>query len=144
MRETPIQQDIASVLGCHPCMRIWRQNTGMGYPVSQVKAGKRLLLSGNVKSAIDALTHMQPIRFGVPGAGDISGIAEGGQRLELEVKSESGQQKEQQQAWEAMITKFGGEYRLFYSAQEAIAWAEAKWPGWTWTPSRGHGRWVET
>lgn len=61
------------------------------------------------------------MRFGVPGQGDISGLLANGRRVEIEVKSARGTQSQQQRAFEAMISRFGGLYILARSVADVEA-----------------------
>jgi hypothetical protein len=60
------------------------------------------------------------VRFGVVGAGDISGILSDGTRFECEVKSPTGRQSTQQKRFQAMIERFNGVYILARSAEDAL------------------------
>jgi hypothetical protein len=89
MTEAQIQYQILQAWGAHPCVRLWRQNTGVA------QLGSR------------------SVRFGVPGQGDITGlILPSGRRIEIECKSAAGRQSERQHLFGAMITRFGGLYIL--------------------------------
>jgi hypothetical protein len=61
------------------------------------------------------------VRFGIPGQADISGILAGGRRIEIECKSPTGRQSEDQRRWQAMIEKFGGLYVLARSTEDVRA-----------------------
>ena len=62
-----------------------------------------------------------PVRFGVPGKGDISGIIVGGRRVEIECKTETGRQSADQIAFQAAVEKFGGIYLLTRSLADLDA-----------------------
>lgn len=71
----------------------------------------------NTGAARDQRGHF--IRFGVPGQADILGIiAPHGRVLAIEVKSQRGQQSQQQRRFQAMIEKFGGLYILARSVAD--------------------------
>lgn len=55
-----------------------------------------------------------------PGAADLTGILSGGRRLEVEVKSASGRQRENQIAWETMTRKQGAIYVLARSTNDVL------------------------
>jgi hypothetical protein len=98
MSETHLIAAVLLALGRRPDLcRVWRQNSGM-------------LLD----------SHGRPVRFGVNGAGDISGILRDGRRLEVECKTEKGRQRPEQQSFEQMIRRFNGVYLLVRSADEAL------------------------
>jgi len=96
--ETAIVKGILAALGRDPRIRIWRNNTG---------------------AFRDATGRL--VRFGLPGSADITGIMRrGGRRLEIEVKTATGRQTEQQAAFQNMITLYGGVYILARSVDEAM------------------------
>jgi hypothetical protein len=55
----------------------------------------------------------------VPGQADLSGILGDGRRLEVELKTATGKQADQQRKYQAMITERRGVYILARSADEA-------------------------
>lgn len=99
MSESEIVKKTRLALGGRSDIRLWRQNTGVGLSMD----GSRVQ------------------RFGVVGGADLSGIAAGGIRLELEGKDQRGRQSAQQKAFQTMIERFGGVYIVFRSAEEAEA-----------------------
>lgn len=105
-QENWIVHEILKAWGARPELRLWRQNTGVGW----FSAGKPARKSD---------PGAYPVRFGVPGQGDISGLfMPSGRRLEIECKTAAGRQSEDQRAFEAMITKFGGLYVLARSVAD--------------------------
>lgn len=97
MIESHLIHAILTAWGAHPGVRLWRQNTGKAYPPGS-----------------DRL-----VTFGVPGQGDISGIvAPSGRRLEIECKSARGRQREDQEAFQRVIERFGGIYILARSVED--------------------------
>jgi hypothetical protein len=93
-REQAIQNLILREFGTKPWLRLWRQNTGA------------------------ARFGRQFVRFGVPGQADLSGILPGGRRLEIEVKSPTGVQSDEQRDFQALIERFGGVYILARSVED--------------------------
>ena len=110
--ESHLVADILNTFGKRPDLRLWRQNTG----AARDKTGRL-------------------IRFGVPGAADISGIwrreieehqGDGwdpawtpyGIRIEIECKSPTGTQTEAQRNWQRMIESMGGVYILARSLDD--------------------------
>lgn len=89
MTESTLLSDILIRFGSDPRLRIWRANV----LVAQDKSGR-------------------VVRSGVKGQADISGILMGGRRIEIEVKTATGQQRPEQKKWQAMIERFGGLYVL--------------------------------
>ena len=94
MTEKSIQNAILRTFGTRPDMRIWRMNTGA------------------------ARYGQTTVHFGVPGQADLSGILPGGIRLEIEVKSGSWKQSDDQLAYQQMIQRFGGVYVLARSVDD--------------------------
>ena len=94
LREKQIQNDILREFGTLPWLRIWRANTGVA------RIGDRV------------------VRFGVPGQADLTGILPDGRRLEIEVKSPTGRQSPDQQAYQRIIEKFNGVYILARSVED--------------------------
>lgn len=94
-READLVQSILLTFGSRPGIRLWRVNTGA------VKTADRF------------------IRYGLPGMADISGLlAPSGRRIEIECKSATGRQSEQQRNWQRMIEKHGGLYVLARSVED--------------------------
>jgi|SRR5215217_6736657 len=60
----------------------------------------------------------QRVRFGLIGQADLTGILPDGRRLEIEVKTEIGQQRPAQVNYEKMITRFHGLYILARSVDD--------------------------
>ena len=52
------------------------------------------------------------LRWGTPGCGDITGILPGGRRLEIECKTDTGEQSGAQRAFQTIIEQHGGCYVL--------------------------------
>lgn len=105
-RESFLVFEILRVWGAHPSLRIWRQNTGVGW----FKDGK---------PARQTDPGAYPVKFGVPGQGDISGLLlPNGQRLEIECKTERGRQSDEQRSFQLMIERFGGLYVLVRSVED--------------------------
>lgn len=95
MTEQQILNSILRTFGTRSDMRIWRANTGAARFGNQV------------------------VRFGIPGQADITGLLlPSGRRLEIEVKSHSGEQRPEQKDFEAMIKRFGGLYILARSVTD--------------------------
>lgn len=101
--ERQIQAAILWEFGSHPRIRLWRQSSG-------------LFLSP---------AGCRPVRAGIPGCADLSGILADGRRLEIEVKGPRGRQSARQRAFQKMIERFGGVYILARSAEDVRAGLEA-------------------
>ena len=100
--ESELKRDVLLALGARSDCRVWRQNSG-------------LLLS--------PATGI-PVRAGILGCADLSGIVLGGRRLELELKAERGTPSEFQLQFGAMITRYGGLWCVIRSVEDAIAAVE--------------------
>lgn len=98
MKEGPLVKVILDYL-CYQKGKFWRSNTG-----AAVIDGKNC--------------YKRFVRFGTPGAADITGIIPGGKRVEIEVKGEKGRQSDDQKAFEEMICSHGGIYILAYSVDD--------------------------
>ena len=94
MKEKRIQNDILRAFGTRRWMRLWRAN------VLAARMGNRF------------------VRAGVPGQADLTGILPDGRRLEVETKSATGRQTEDQRNFQRMIERFGGVYVLARSVED--------------------------
>lgn len=94
--ERTLQTAILREFGSVPWCRLWRQNSG-------------LFLTPD---------GQHPVRAGIPGCADLSGILSDGRRLEIEVKSTRGRQSKQQLAFQRMIQRFQGVYILARSIDD--------------------------
>lgn len=108
-----------------PACRVWRQNTGGGVGMSTVRQSIALLRSGNVRDAIQLLSS-RPIKWGIEGAGDISGVGPVGIRIELEVKAGNDRLSDEQRAFGAMIERAGGVYVVARDVDGTIEELSAK------------------
>lgn len=66
-----------------------------------------------------ARTATGVIRFGTPGEGDIA-VVHQGRAIELEVKTRTGRQSDQQKHYQAAFERAGGKYVVVRSVGEAI------------------------
>jgi len=66
------------------------------------------------------------VRFGFKGMADLSGIVQGGRRLEIECKTKTGRLSKEQERFGAMIERFGGIYIVARSADDAVRQLEAR------------------
>jgi hypothetical protein len=86
---------IIAHLNLLPRCYFWRMNTGVA------QAGDR------------------KIRFGIPGAADITGVANG-RRVEIEVKSETGRQRPDQIQFQNRVTEAGALYIVARCLDDAL------------------------
>lgn len=106
--EREIVHAILKAWGATPHLRLWRANVGTGWFV-------------NGKPARKTDEGAYPVKFGLPGQADLSGILARGRRLEIECKTERGKQSDDQIAFQAMIERFGGCYVLARSVADVDA-----------------------
>lgn len=110
--ERDIQSEVARAWGAHPRLRIARTNTGVGW-------------YAHGKPARKTDPGAYPVKFGVPGTGDLVGlIAPEGRLLMIELKSATGRQRDAQIVMQRVIEQFGGVYILARSlndVDEALA-----------------------
>lgn len=109
MTESDIQTAILHYLSACPDSRWLRQNTGVA------KLGGRTT------------------RFGTPGQADIRGIvAPIGRLVEIEVKSRTGRQSEQQKKYQAMLNSLGAVYILARCVEDVWAMLTYEFPDIDW------------
>lgn len=109
MAERDIQYTILKAWGAHPRLRLWRANVGAGW-----------FAGGEPARKTDAGVY--PVKFGVPGQADISGlIAPWGRRLEIECKTATGRQSAEQFRFQRVVETFGGLYLLARSVEDVDA-----------------------
>lgn len=95
MTEKRLQNLILLTFGTRGDMRLWRANVGVA-----------------------RMGPNRVVRFGVPGQADLTGILPGGTRLEIEVKTATGEQSPEQRAYQRIIERFGGVYVLARSVED--------------------------
>jgi hypothetical protein len=99
-QESHLLYNILLTWGAHPMLRIWRVNTGVGW-------------FADGKPARNTDRGAYPVKFGVSGQADISGLLlPNGRRLEIETKTIKGRQSKEQAAWQRLTECFGGLYVL--------------------------------
>lgn len=109
MRERDTQREILLAWGATPHLRIWRQNTGVGW-----------FCAGKPARKSDPGAY--PVKFGLKGQADISGVVlPSGRRLEIETKTVTGRQSDEQRSFQEMIERFGGLYVLARSLEDVDA-----------------------
>lgn len=110
--ETQIVNEVLLELSKLPGVKVWRNNSGKGYGYGVVRDA---IKSGDPSRLIKASL----VTFGVVGQADITGIGPGGIKLEIECKTDTGTQSDQQCRFEEMIRDHGGIYLVVRSADEA-------------------------
>lgn len=95
--ESALIRAVLLAIGARPDLRVWRQNVG----VARMPSGRI-------------------VRFGIPGAADISGILHGGRRLEIECKSDTGRLSPLQYRFRRVIQHHSGLYILARSVDDVL------------------------
>lgn len=90
-------RDILAAYDKHPRIVLWRANTGV------------------------ARMRGFHVRFGKVGQGDITGIVEGGRRVEIECKLKKNAQRDEQVKFADMIRRMGGIYVLAFSVEDVTS-----------------------
>lgn len=109
MSETEVMRAVHLAIGSRPDVRLWRQNCGVAYPLSQVRALIDAVMKDNLARARAVAREMRPVRYGLPGMADLMGVlAPSGRLLSVEVKSATGRLSAEQRAWGEMVERFGG------------------------------------
>lgn len=93
--ERDYQREILLLWGNHPRVRLFRANVGMGW-------------FANGQPARKGDRDAYPVRFGVEGQWDLTGIIDGGRRIEIETKVPGKKLSPAQVVWGEMIRRFGG------------------------------------
>ena len=97
---------ILQAWGAHPRVRLARTNTGVGW-----------FAKGEPARKSDPGAY--PVKFGVPGTGDATGlIAPQGRFLMVETKKTGGKQRQAQKIMQRVVTQFGGLYVLAFSLED--------------------------
>ncbi|MEG3175797.1 hypothetical protein U1872_06115 [Sphingomonas sp. RB3P16] len=96
----------------------YRQNTGQAWQGRHVDVAVGEYV--RVTPGMRILAEARPISFGLPGAGDIVGHRRGF-AFQVEMKTLTGPQREEQRSFERAWKKTGGIYVLARSAGEAVS-----------------------
>jgi hypothetical protein len=105
-------------VSCEPDVLAWRNNSGQAWQGTRLIAGIGQTI--HVRAGMTILVDSRPITFGLPGSGDILGVASG-LAIALEAKTDTGRQSDQQKKFQAAFERAGGRYGLFRSPEEAVA-----------------------
>ena len=116
--EKAVLNEALIAITAEPHTMAWRNNTGMAWQGAQVKVRTGQLLK--IEPGMVVLREARPIKFGLPGSGDIIGITRGW-GFSLEAKATRGRMETSQPKFQAAWEKAGGEYALFRSVEEAVA-----------------------
>ncbi len=108
-----------------PGARAWRRNVGRGIGMDAVNKAVGAIQRGDTAGAIVVL-RSRVLVFGLPGEGDIDGIAPGGIRLCIEVKAGADKTSEQQDNFGAMILRAGGVFVVAHSVEQGMRDVEAQ------------------
>lgn len=96
MTEKQIQNEILRVLGSCPDVRLWRANTGV------------------------ATFGDRRVAYGLKGSADLTGILQGGRRIDIEVKGPGGRLSKEQVAFGDTMTRMGGVYCVARCVEDAV------------------------
>lgn len=94
-----------------------RQNTGQAWQGTPVTAA--IGDTVRVRPGMKILADARPIDFGVPGGGDIAGCRRG-IAFQIEQKTRTGSQRDQQRIFQSAWEKAGGIYILARSPSQAV------------------------
>ena len=117
IREKDVQEKILLHVGSRPYLRLWRQNVG----VARSMDGARV------------------IRYGQPGAADLTGVLACGVRLELEIKRPGGRQTKDQKRFQGVMDAMGAVYGVADSEAAADSILDSHLQG--CSVCRGRTRW---
>lgn len=92
--EAFVQTAILEAWGAHPRLRLWRANVGVGW----YEKGKPACKCHH--------PNAYPVRYGVKGQWDLSGMLDDGRRIEIEVKGPGGKLTEEQETWGRIMRRF--------------------------------------
>lgn len=112
----------------YPHGRLWKSHSGLGYtPESVIKVINHLLSylfsfeNWKRQSREDVFKEVRnmlvPIKYGMNGQADLTGIVNG-KRIEIEIKTGTGKQRDTQKAFEKMITDCGGFYIVIRTIED--------------------------
>ena len=85
---TALRNECLAWIGSREWARAWIANVGVAVP----------------------LGRKRPMRFGIAGQADITGILRDGRRLEIEIKTGNARRSSNQRAYASMIVRMGGLY----------------------------------
>lgn len=114
--EKAIQNDILVAITAEPGVMAWRNNTGMAWVGTEMRAGVGSMV--RVERGMVILREARPLKAGLPGSPDIIGCANG-RGFGIEVKTRTGSQSDQQVAFQRAWTRVGGLYVLARSVDDA-------------------------
>ena len=115
--EKSIMNDTLVEVSALPETLVYRNNTGQAWQGKRLNAGVGRTIV--VQPGMVILANARPIKFGLPGSGDIMG-AMAGIPLALEVKTDTGTQEETQKGFEPAWIRAGGLYLMVRSPAEAV------------------------
>jgi len=127
--ETSILKTCLLSLGRFVNLRVWRNNTGSAWMGKAIR-----LKAGQTFKAAEGdmlIKGARPVKFGLPGSGDIVGVKEIfitpemagtkiGQFVSLEIKTPKGIQSDQQLKFQKMVRRLGGKCEVARNADEAV------------------------
>ena len=115
--EKAIMNDTLMLCSALPETLLYRQNTGQAWQGKRVKAEPGTYV--RMEPGMVILRGGRPINFGLEGAGDVVGTYQG-RPVQIELKTEIGQQRIEQKRFQLAWQKAGGIYILARSARAAL------------------------
>jgi predicted porin len=94
------------------------QNNILRWLSTQYRIGRFWETDSGLAFYEDARGGRRAVKFGLKGQADISGLAIGGVRVEIECKTETGKQTKEQVSFGKMIVRFGGLYIVARSVDD--------------------------
>jgi len=115
--EKAILNDTLVEVSALPKTLAYRQNTGMGWQGRRLRVQVGTTIT--VKPGMMILADARPVHFGLVGSGDIAGASDG-RPFQIETKTLTGPQREQQRNFETAWVKAGGIYILARSVEDTL------------------------
>lgn len=122
MSESKIMRAIRDLSGGP--IRLWRNHVGVGL---QIRHKNPAVTQALIQRCIEMVEreggHAHRVTFGLPkGSGDLIGMRQGtGQFLSVEVKTETGRVRPEQERWRGFVESFGGRAIIARSPEDAIS-----------------------
>lgn len=114
-----LKNDVIKEVAKSGLAKVWPQETGKAYTIGSVKKAVVKLKTG--LSIMDFFDHLRFIAYGKVGAADITGIIlKDGRRLEIEIKTGTGEQEPDQIDYGNSIARCGGIYIVARSVEQAL------------------------
>ena len=134
MKESSILAKIELAIGSLAKTITWRHNTGQAWMGKFQRVATPGMVRVNAGDVV--IRNARPVKFGLPGSGDIIGLRSItidesmvgktiGQFISVEVKTKTGRLADQQAKFGGMVRRHGGIYVVATSPEEATAALES-------------------